>query len=52
MDYFVTGATGWVGAAVVAELLAQGHKVTGLVRSQDNAAKLEARGARALLADM
>jgi nucleoside-diphosphate-sugar epimerase len=45
MRVFVTGGTGQTGPTVVAELVAAGHIVTGLARSDSAAAKLESLGA-------
>jgi nucleoside-diphosphate-sugar epimerase len=45
MNVFVTGASGFIGSTVVAELAAAGHEVTGLARSEDSAAAVKRLGA-------
>lgn len=52
MHVFVTGASGWIGSHTVDDLLAAGHTVTGLARSDASAAGLEAKGVTVLRGDL
>jgi nucleoside-diphosphate-sugar epimerase len=45
MRVFITGATGFIGTATTKELIANGHQVLGLARSDDNARAIEKLGA-------
>jgi nucleoside-diphosphate-sugar epimerase len=49
MKIFCTGASGYIGGSVAAHLVAAGHQVTGLVRSQDKADAVRARGIEPVL---
>lgn len=52
MRVFVTGANGWIGSAAVRELLGNGHEVTGLARTEQAQASLQAIGAKTVRGDL
>ncbi|WP_129667484.1 SDR family oxidoreductase [Phytoactinopolyspora endophytica] len=52
MHVFVTGASGFIGRAVVAELISAGHEVTGLARSDASASVVRNLGAAVLRGDL
>lgn len=52
MRVFVTGASGWIGSAITAELISAGHQVLGLARSDRSADAVAAAGAEVLRGDI
>jgi nucleoside-diphosphate-sugar epimerase len=52
MRIFVTGASGWIGSAVVPELISAGHQVLGLARSGTSAKAVADMGAEVLRGDL
>jgi nucleoside-diphosphate-sugar epimerase len=52
MRIFVTGASGWIGSAVVPELISAGHRVVGLARSDAAARAVASLGADVLRGDL
>jgi nucleoside-diphosphate-sugar epimerase len=52
MRFFLTGATGYIGSAVLEASLRAGHHVTALVRDPENAEHVSSRGASAVIGDL
>ena len=52
MRIFVTGASGWIGSALVPELIGVGHQVLGLARSDASAKAVADMGADVLRGDL
>ncbi len=52
MKVFITGATGYIGGSIAEMLVAAGHSVTGLVRADEKALLLKARGIAPILGTM
>lgn len=52
MRVFITGANGWIGSALVKELTGAGHRVAGLVRSEQKADALRAAGVEPVIGSL
>jgi nucleoside-diphosphate-sugar epimerase len=52
MRVFLTGANGWIGSVIARELMAAGHSVVGLVRSEEKGAALESAGGMKLVGSL
>lgn len=52
MRVFITGGSGWIGSAVVDELLSAGHQLVGLARSPESATALELKNVEVLSGDL
>ena len=52
MKILITGATGYIGSATVSKLLAAGHRVTAIVRSESSALKAQTAGAIPVIGDL
>src|SRR5262245_30616422 len=52
MQVFLTGATGYIGSAVLDAMIKSGHRVTALVRDPEKAERLAARGATPVIGEL
>ncbi len=52
MKVFLTGATGFIGSAIMRNLISAGHQVTGLVQNKENKEKVNAAGGTPILGDL
>ena len=52
MRIFLTGATGYIGSAVMDALMRSGHEVTALVRDPEKAEQVSRRGVRPILGEL
>ena len=52
MDVLVTGPAGYTGSGIAGALVAAGHRISGLARSNESARKLEERHIRAVRGDI
>jgi uncharacterized protein YbjT (DUF2867 family) len=52
MHIFLTGATGYIGSAVLDAMIKGGHRVTAIARDPEKAEKLRAKGATPVVAEL
>ena len=52
MKVFLTGATGFIGSAIMRNLISAGHQVTGLVQNKENKEKVKAAGGTPIVGDL
>ena len=52
MQVFLTGATGYIGSAVLDSMIKGGHRVTAMVRDPEKAERLQARGAATIIGEL
>ena len=52
MQIFLTGATGYIGSAVLDSMLKGGHQVVAIARDPEKAEALQARGATTIIGEL